>query len=143
MRVLVLGSSGLIGAPLVTHLRRAGHDVTEWDIVIDAAHDLTDVTNVPRARIAIDSSDFVLFLAFDVGGAKYITTPTLSFLHQNSLLMAKTRLVCLMQAISLRFEHDVEHGRPLRYFEASRRALHERPRWNLCSILERLRSSKV
>ena len=89
MRVLVLGSSGLIGAPLVTHLRRAGHDVTEWDIVIDAAHDLTDVTNVPRARTAIESSDFVFFLALDAA-RQYITTPTLSFMRRNSLLMANT-----------------------------------------------------
>ena len=90
MRVLVLGSSGLIGAPLVARLRRAGHDVTEWDVVIDSAHDLTDAANVPGARAAIESSDFVFFLAFDVGGAKYISTPTASFMHRNILLMANT-----------------------------------------------------
>jgi len=34
--------------------------------------------------------DFVIFLAFDVGGAKYIRSPNLDFMNRNLLIMANT-----------------------------------------------------
>ena len=40
MKVLVLGSSGVIGRSLSTHLKNIGHEVIDWDIQIDPSHDL-------------------------------------------------------------------------------------------------------
>ena len=142
MRVLVLGSSGLIGAPLVARLRRAGHDVTEWDVAIDRSHDLTDAANVPARAPRSIRSDFVFFLAFDVG-AQYISTPTANFIHRNSLLMANTfgllqgkRFVFASSTMS---NMDVPYGTLKRLGEHYTSVLGG----DLCSILECLRSSKV
>jgi len=90
MRVLVLGSRGVIGKALVSHLHRKGHDVTEWDIRIDVKHDLSNTLNNPGLQSVISNSDFVFFLAFEVGGAKFITKPTVDFLRRNSLIMSNT-----------------------------------------------------
>ena len=47
MKVLVLGSAGQIGAPLVKHLKSNGHVVYEMDIVNDPHwQDLTIKNNV-------------------------------------------------------------------------------------------------
>ena len=47
MKVLVLGSAGQIGAPLVKHLKSNGHTVYEMDIVNDPHwQDLTIKNNV-------------------------------------------------------------------------------------------------
>lgn len=80
----------MIGAPLTAHLRNCGHEVTEWDVAIDPSHDLTLAANIPLVSAAIESSDFVFFLAFDVGGSKFLRTRSSSFIHRNSLLMANT-----------------------------------------------------
>ena len=42
LRVLVLGSSGVVGSSLVKHLRTLGHDVIEWDILLSPMHDLSN-----------------------------------------------------------------------------------------------------
>ena len=71
MRHLVLGSSGQIGAHLIDYLQNKGEQVIEYDIEYKEWQDLREVYN-PTLESYIDTCDIVHFLAFDVGGAKYL-----------------------------------------------------------------------
>ena len=71
MKVTILGSGGQIGAYLTKYLREKGHEVTEFDIVNGAEQDLTKIPN-PLLMRSIRMCDFVFFLAFDVGGSRYL-----------------------------------------------------------------------
>ena len=89
MRITILGSSGQIGAYLTEYLRNKGHDVIEFDKV-DA--DWQDMTIIPNLSLdnAIEKSDFVFFLAFDVGGSRYLKKyqHTFKFIDNNTRMMA-------------------------------------------------------
>jgi len=89
MRVTVLGSSGQIGAYLSEYLSKKGHIVREFDIVNGEHQDMTHIPNV-YLRNAIMESDFVFFLAFDVGGSRYLKKyqHTFDFVNNNTRLMA-------------------------------------------------------
>ena len=69
MKYLVLGSAGQIGSELCKFLKKEGNEVLTFDIEDDSIQDL-------RVRGMVDSlvneSDFVMFLAFDVGGSRYL-----------------------------------------------------------------------
>lgn len=69
MKYLVLGSSGQIGLELCKFLRNKGEEVVEFDIAKSPLEDL-------RKDNVLDSLlpeiDFVMFLAFDVGGSRYL-----------------------------------------------------------------------
>lgn len=69
MKYLVLGSSGQIGLELCNFLKKEGHEVIEFDIVADELQDLR-VPNI--LDDLIQKVDFVMFLAFDVGGSRYL-----------------------------------------------------------------------
>ena len=86
MRVLVLGSSGVVGTALVTELRNKGHKVIEWDITLDKDHDL----RVPHCLyFVLAEVDFVFFLAFDVGGSKY-PTQSAEYISNNMRIIENT-----------------------------------------------------
>ena len=89
MIVTVLGSSGQIGAYLSEYLSRKGHIVREFDIVNGIHQDMTHIPNT-YLRNAIMESDFVFFLAFDVGGSRYLKKyqHTFDFVNNNTRLMA-------------------------------------------------------
>ena len=70
MKHLVLGSAGQIGDHLVTYLKNQNQDVFEYDIVNSINEDLRMYNN--KLEYLIEKCDFVYFLAFDVGGAKYL-----------------------------------------------------------------------
>ena len=71
-RVTILGSSGQIGAYLTEYLRREDkYDVREFDVVNGEHQDLTIIPNQELHRVMM-TSDFVFFLAFDVGGSRYL-----------------------------------------------------------------------
>ena len=88
MRVTILGSSGQIGAYLTEYLRDKGHEVTEFDKNHDDKEDMTVIPNL-RLHGAIMNSDFVFFLAFDVGGSHYLKKyqHTFGFLDNNARMM--------------------------------------------------------
>ena len=88
MRVTILGSSGQIGAYLTEFLRNKGHQVTDFDKNLDEKHDMTVIPNL-RLHVAIMNSDFVFFLAFDVGGSHYLKKyqHTFKFLDNNARMM--------------------------------------------------------
>tara|TARA_B100001113_G_scaffold75926_1_gene59308 strand:+ start:4561 stop:5412 length:852 start_codon:yes stop_codon:yes gene_type:complete len=90
MKVLNLGSSGQIGAYLTEYLRKKGHIVHEFDKVNDPHwQDLTVNDNSLLMEKIIDS-DFVFFLAFDVGGSRYLKKyqHTFKFINNNTRMMA-------------------------------------------------------
>ena len=101
MRVTILGSSGQIGAYLTEYLRDKGHEVTEFDKNYSMDHDMTKIPNY-QLRHAIKDSDFVFFLAFDVGGSRYLKKyqHTFKFIDNNARMLAGA------------FEHLAEHGKP-------------------------------
>ncbi len=79
MKILILGSEGVIGSSLCKHLHN--HEITRWDIKLDPSHDL---------RISAPSMiefDFIFFLAYDVGGSKYLVEQHLEFINNNVKLM--------------------------------------------------------
>ena len=88
-RITVLGSSGQIGAYLTKYLRDKGHDVREFDVVNGEDQDMTKIPNCDlHARIS--TSEFVFFLAFDVGGSHYLQKyqHTFKFIDNNTRMMA-------------------------------------------------------
>ena len=89
MNVAVLGSSGQIGAYLTDYLRKKGHFVREFDIVNDSHEDMTRIPNQFLRNVIMDS-DFVFFLAFDVGGSHYLKKyqHTFKFIDNNTRMMA-------------------------------------------------------
>ena len=88
MKVTILGSSGQIGAYLTEYLRDKGHQVIEFDKNFDERHDMTVIPNI-KLHGAIHQSDFVFFLAFDVGGSHYLKKyqHTFGFLDNNARMM--------------------------------------------------------
>ena len=89
MKVLNLGSSGQIGAYLSEYLRKKGHVVIDFDKVETPNHDLSVIPN-QYLENAIETADFVFFLAFDVGGSRYLKKyqHTFDFINNNTRLMA-------------------------------------------------------
>ena len=89
MNVAVLGSSGQIGAYLTEYLTKKGHFVRKFDIVNNHHEDMTHIPNSFLRNIIMDS-DFVFFLAFDVGGSHYLKKyqHTFKFIDNNTRLMA-------------------------------------------------------
>jgi nucleoside-diphosphate-sugar epimerase len=89
MKITVLGSSGQIGAYLTEYLREKGHYVYEIDLVNNPEEDMTIIPN-PLLEERIADSDFIFFLAFDVGGSRYLKKyqHTFQFINNNCRLMA-------------------------------------------------------
>ena len=89
MKVTILGSGGQIGAYLTEYLREKGHEVTEFDVTNGEDEDLTVIPN-PKLMRAIRMCDFVFFLAFDVGGSRYLKKyqHTYEFVNNNTRIMA-------------------------------------------------------
>ena len=73
MKHLVLGSEGQIGYELTRFLESEGHEVLTFDIVTDSRQDLRIRKNV-ELILKIEACDFIHFLAFDVGGSRYLQT---------------------------------------------------------------------
>ena len=89
MKVLILGSGGQVGAYLTEYLRKKGHEVTEFDIENGQEEDLRTIPNKKLMR-DIRFADFVFFLAFDVGGSRYLQKyqHTFDFINNNTRMMA-------------------------------------------------------
>lgn len=95
MKYAVLGSSGQIGAPLCEFLREQGEEVIEIDLVRDEhlddlrRADERDVQSWSHWTNRLADADFVFFLAFDVGGSRYLSKyqNTPEFLTNNVRIM--------------------------------------------------------
>ena len=88
-RVLILGSSGQIGAYLTEYLKAKDYDVREFDVVNGSHQDMTQIPNQELHR-NIMCADFIFFLAFDVGGSHYLKKyqHTFNFINNNTRVMA-------------------------------------------------------
>jgi nucleoside-diphosphate-sugar epimerase len=102
MKITILGSSGQIGAYLSEYLRSKGHVVIDFDKVETLNHDMTVIPN-QYLENAIETADFVFFLAFDVGGSRYLKKyqHTFQFINNNIRLMANA--FGLLQKYNKRF----------------------------------------
>ena len=91
MNITILGSAGQIGAYLSEYLKDKGHHVSNVDIVNGVQFDLR-VTPNTVVENAIQYADFVFFLAFDVGGSRYLKKyqHTFEFVNNNTRMMANT-----------------------------------------------------
>ena len=89
MKITILGSSGQIGAYLSEYLREKGHEIIDFDKEENSSYDMTIIPN-QYLEDAIESADFVFFLAFDVGGSRYLKKyqHTFQFIDNNTRLMA-------------------------------------------------------
>jgi nucleoside-diphosphate-sugar epimerase len=90
MKYLVLGSAGQIGGHLSEFLRRQGDTVLGYDLAKSPAQDLRRPSK--RLLTLMGQADFVMFLAFDVGGARYLKTyqHTFEFVSNNVKIMNHT-----------------------------------------------------
>lgn len=89
MKHLILGSSGQVGLALTSFLRKTGENVITFDIADSQDQDL----RIPKAADKlIQEADFVHFLAFDVGGSRYLARyqNTFEFIDNNMKLMMNT-----------------------------------------------------
>jgi len=89
MNYLVLGSSGQVGSALVNFLNKRGETVLEFDLVNGYHQDLRTDGAVNHA---IEMADFVFFLAFDVGGSRYLSKyqHDFNFINNNTALQLYT-----------------------------------------------------
>jgi nucleoside-diphosphate-sugar epimerase len=90
MKYLVLGSAGQIGGHLSDFLKQQGDTVLGYDLVTSPEEDLRQPSRLLLDRM--QQADFVVFLAFDVGGAHYLKTyqHTFEFVSNNVKLMDTT-----------------------------------------------------
>lgn len=86
MRALVLGSEGTLGRSLCKHLDTCGVEVVKWDIKLGDRYDLRKPNCIDEV---LRDVDYVFFLAFDVGGAKY-DVRNKSYLDNNIMLIHNT-----------------------------------------------------
>jgi nucleoside-diphosphate-sugar epimerase len=76
---------------LVFFLRSSGFEVGTFDILDDVSQDLRSITNTDLADL-ISKFDLTVFLAFDVGGSKYLEEHqnTSNFINNNLQIMSNT-----------------------------------------------------
>ena len=90
-KILVLGSKGQIGSYLLLYLKRRGYDAYGYDLVSSKKQDLR-IKNSKYLINLIKKTNFVFFLAFDVGGSRYlkIYQDSYKFISNNILIMENT-----------------------------------------------------
>ena len=95
MNILVLGSEGQIGKPFCKHAESKGHTVDKYDKKISPEfEDLSMLDDLGFRRLSerIRRADVVVFLAFEVGGSKFLqkTDQRFAYISENVALMDNT-----------------------------------------------------
>lgn len=88
-KILILGSEGQIGSHLVDYFKsKKRFEIIKFDLILGKKFDLRNFNNKLLIKY-IQQSDFVFFLAFDVGGSRYLKKyqRSYSFLINNILIM--------------------------------------------------------
>ncbi len=85
--VLILGSEGQIGSALKDYLSKK-FKVSGYDIANNSSEDLRKKNK--KLNKLIKASDFIFFLAFDVGGSRYLSKnqKKFNFIENNILIMS-------------------------------------------------------
>jgi len=91
-KYLILGSSGQIGQSLVNYHSERGDIPIIFDIENSPKEDLRKSSQHTNLMSALDHCDFVYFLAFDVGGSRYLNKyqHTYDFFDNNIRIMFNT-----------------------------------------------------
>jgi nucleoside-diphosphate-sugar epimerase len=91
MKYLILGSAGQVGTPLTSFLKNKGHEVITFDIVDNAEEDLRLYDN-KKLNEYMQICDFVFFLAWDVGGSRYLNKyqDSFEFIQNNIKIVSNT-----------------------------------------------------
>jgi len=76
-KILILGSSGQIGSHLFNFLSKKKYKVSKFDLVDGSKYDIRK--NSFLLKKSISNSDYIFFLAFDVGGSRYLNSYQNSF----------------------------------------------------------------
>ena len=87
--ILILGSEGQIGGHLVEFFKnKKNFNIIKFDIILKKTFDLRNFDNKFLEK-SIKQSDFIFFLAFDVGGSRYLKKyqKKYDFLINNLLIM--------------------------------------------------------
>jgi nucleoside-diphosphate-sugar epimerase len=89
-KILILGSGGQIGSHLSIYLEKK-YKVLKFDLANDNSEDLRIDYNVKFISL-VKQSDFIFFLAFDVGGSRYLKKyqNSYNFLMNNVSIMKNT-----------------------------------------------------
>lgn len=92
MKILVLGSEGQVGNPFCKLAAENGHQVVRFDKRISSREDLSTEEGYESVGKEIKDCDVVVFLAFEVGGSKFLekTDKTLNYISENVRLMDNT-----------------------------------------------------
>jgi len=91
-KILILGSEGQIGGHLVEFLKnKKEYEIIKFDIVLGKKFDIRNYKNSILEK-NIKKSDFIFFLAFDVGGSRYLKKyqNSYKFMINNLLIMNNT-----------------------------------------------------
>lgn len=90
-KILILGSRGQIGSHLLKFLKKKNYKVYGFDIENNKSEDLR-INNNRKFISYIKNTDFVFFLAFDVGGSVYLKKyqNSYNFLMNNISIMKNT-----------------------------------------------------
>jgi nucleoside-diphosphate-sugar epimerase len=89
-KILILGSEGQIGSHLLDFLKKKrGYEIIKFDLILGSSFDLRNFNN-KKLEKNIKKSDFVFFLAFDVGGSRYLKKyqKSYNFLINNLLILS-------------------------------------------------------
>lgn len=87
-KYLVLGSSGFIGQKLCAYLKSKNCDVLEFDLKNHFEEDLRIIEN-QKLQESIAKCDFIFFLAFDIGGSKFLNKCS----HNKEFLINNTKII--------------------------------------------------
>ena len=89
--ILILGSAGQVGSHLSKYLSIKGYEVLEYDIENSPAQDLRQ-SQIEDLQSLVYRSDFIYFLAFDVGGSHYLEKyqDTFDFIDNNMRILTNT-----------------------------------------------------
>lgn len=110
---LVIGSDGFVGKPLCEYLVAAGEEIIRFDIKRSKNEDAR------LANLSLKEVDRVYFLAWEVGGAKYLYRDDIQFLQLDSNLKLMLNVFPQLQAAKIPFlfvssqlaeEHDTVYG---------------------------------
>lgn len=110
---LVIGSDGFVGTPLCSYLEERGERALRFDLKRGAHEDARFV------RLELEGIDQVYFLAWEVGGAKYLYRSDIQFVQLDSNLKLMLNVFPQLQAARVPFlfvssqlaeEYDTVYG---------------------------------
>jgi len=91
-KILILGSEGQIGGHLVEFFKdKKNYEISKFDIILGKKFDIRRYNNSVLEN-NIKKSDFIFFLAFDVGGSRYLKKyqNSYQFIINNLMIMNNT-----------------------------------------------------